>query len=218
MSATSRSVGWSPIRTDSPISARIGCGTTNVIWDTAGRTFTCSATSSGGTNSVSVTIKRDTRAPTATASALPVANSAGWRKGPVSVSFSGADTLSGGVTCDPPVVLSGEGRNQSAAGYCQDAAGNRSAQARARGISIDLTAPGVTLTTPANQSVYRRNQTVRANYSCSDALSGVQSCVGTVANGQPINTSRRVTNATFSVVATDRAGNQTTRTVTYSVQ
>jgi len=96
------------------------------------------------------------------------------------------DAMSDGVTCDPQVVLSGEGAAQSASGRCYDAAGNMSALASAGGISIDKTAPTITVASPNN-------------YSCSDALSGVLSCVGTVKKGK------------LSVNAEDRAGNRARR-------
>jgi hypothetical protein len=48
-----------------------GCGPGSVNTDTAGRTFTCAATSGGGTTTQSVTVKRDTTAPTATYATHP---------------------------------------------------------------------------------------------------------------------------------------------------
>ena len=43
-----------------------GCGAQSVTCDTSGTTFTCQATSEGGTNSQSVTVKRDATEPTLT--------------------------------------------------------------------------------------------------------------------------------------------------------
>ena len=135
----------------------------------------------------------------------------------MTVSFSGTDVMSGGVTCDPQVVLSTDGADQSASGRCYDAAGNESNLATASGISIDKTAPTVLINVPGNGATYIRNQSVFASYSCGDALSGELSCVGTVANSQPINTAKKAKNAKFTVTATDRAGNTKKQTVTYSV-
>jgi len=50
---------------ESPVTSRTGCDSTTVAADTSGATFTCSATSTGGTLERSVTIKRDATAPTA---------------------------------------------------------------------------------------------------------------------------------------------------------
>lgn len=116
-------VDWTVTDSESAISEQSGCDLAIVSADTAGTTFTCSATSDGGTATESVTVKRDATPPSATASAGPPANQQGWRKQNVTVTFSGSDAMSGGVTCDPQVVLSTEGLNQSAAGRCYDAAG-----------------------------------------------------------------------------------------------
>jgi len=179
-------VDWAVTDLESAISTSTGCGTSNVSTDTAGVTYTCSATSAGGTSTESATVKRDATAPSATASAAPPANQYGWRKQNVTVTFSGSDALSGGVTCDPQVVLSSEGAGQSASGRCYDAAGNQSSLATSSGINIDKTNP--TITVGAGNT-----------YSCSDGLSGIASCTGKVNKGK------------LSVVALDKAGNKTNK-------
>jgi len=72
----------------------------------------------------------------------------------------------------------------------------------------DITAPTITLTTPADNDVYIKNQVVNADYSCADEAggSGLASCVGDVPSGDPINTST-VGPHTFTVDAADNAGN-----------
>ncbi len=57
---------------------------------------------------------------------------------------------------------------------------------------------------------------MNANYSCGDATSQVASCTGTVADGAAIDTSATGTKS-FRVTAEDNAGNQSTRTVNYTV-
>jgi len=57
------SVTWNVTDTESAIGSSQGCGPTNVTSDTSAITFTCTATSAGGTSTASVTIKRDTIAP-----------------------------------------------------------------------------------------------------------------------------------------------------------
>jgi hypothetical protein len=64
--------------------------------------------------------------------------------------------------------------------------------------------------------VYVLNQAVAADYSCADGLSGVASCVGTVANGANIDTSS-VGPHSFTATATDAAGNSSSVTHSYSV-
>ena len=60
---SSVSVSWQVTDPESPITSTSGCGATAVTSDTSGVTFTCSATSAGGTSQQSVTIKRDTVLP-----------------------------------------------------------------------------------------------------------------------------------------------------------
>jgi hypothetical protein len=59
---------------------------------------------------------------------------------------------------------------------------------------------------------------VNANYSCSDpdGASDVKTCQGTVANGKPINTTTTGSHS-FTVHASDKAGNTSTKTVHYTV-
>jgi hypothetical protein len=59
-------------------------------------------------------------------------------------------------------------------------------------------------------------QAVAANYTCTDAGSGVATCSGTVANGGSVDTST-VGVHVFSVTATDHAGNSASKSVSYTV-
>lgn len=83
----------------------------------------------------------------------------------------------------------------------------------------DETAPTIDLRSPADGAVYELGQELLADYDCADEEggSGLASCVGDVAGGAPIDTST-VGAHTFSVRATDAAGNETVETVTYSVE
>ncbi len=83
-------------------------------------------------------------------------------------------------------------------------------------------APGplASIAAPANNATYTAGQLVEAIYSCRPGAGGVlksgtSGCSGTVANGQPINTSTG-THA-FSVTATDADGQTATATSTYTV-
>ncbi|MBI2874209.1 MAG: hypothetical protein HYY09_03905 [Firmicutes bacterium] len=60
------SLSWNVTDLESPVTALSGCDPAAVTADTAGATFTCTATSGGGTSTGSVTIKRDTSPPTIT--------------------------------------------------------------------------------------------------------------------------------------------------------
>ena len=82
----------------------------------------------------------------------------------------------------------------------------------------DTDAPQVTLATPADGATYARGQSVVADYACADEAggSGLDSCVGTVADGAAIDTATLGAH-TFSVTATDDAGNDRTVSVGYTV-
>ena len=81
--------------------------------------------------------------------------------------------------------------------------------------SVDTTDPTVDLRTPADGAVFDRDEVVAADYSCDDEAggSGLDTCVGTVADGDPVDT-LTLGSHDFSVIATDHEGN--TRTVTHS--
>ena len=81
----------------------------------------------------------------------------------------------------------------------------------------DLTPPTVTITTPADGAVFTVGQIVLADYACADEAggSGVATCDGPVASGDPIDTS--LGTHTFTVSATDVAGNPGGATSTYLV-
>jgi hypothetical protein len=211
-------VTWSVTDAESAVTASAGCDPTSITTDTAGSTLTCSATSAGGTSSQSVTIKRDSTAPSASAMAVPAANSYGWRNQNVTVTFGGTDALSGGVTCDPAVVLSSEGIGQYGSGRCYDAAGNQSSLVTAGGIKIDKTKPTITITSPTDGATYKPKEQVTAIYSCTDALAGVATCSGNVVSGQPIRLSKKDGEGYFTVNATDEAGNTAEQRVTYYVK
>jgi hypothetical protein len=210
------SLSWT-INSTSAISSQTGCAARSITANTTstGVTYTCTVTNATGTTAKSITIKKDASAPTSTAKLTPAANIAGWRKAATTVTFSGTDAQSGIASCSAAVTL-GQGRGQSASGQCTNGAGLLRSTT-ATGINVDLTAPVVAVTRPANGAVYALNSVVTAQYTCSDALSGLAGCLGTWPNGARISTSTRGTR-TFSVAALDFAGNTTTKTVSYTVQ
>ena len=82
---------------------------------------------------------------------------------------------------------------------------------------VDEIAPTVTITTPAEGAIFTLDQTVAANYICTDAGgSGINTCTGDVPTGTAIDTSTLGAH-TFTVTATDNAGNSTPQTHNYSV-
>jgi hypothetical protein len=82
-------------------------------------------------------------------------------------------------------------------------------------VQLDKTPPTIAIFAPSN-TTYTLNAVVPASYACHDAPSGVATCVGTLPNGANIDTSTLGTR-TFTVNASDVAGNTATATVTYTV-
>jgi DNA-binding beta-propeller fold protein YncE len=81
----------------------------------------------------------------------------------------------------------------------------------------DETAPTVDLRTPADGAQYQLGGAVEADYSCADeGGSGLGSCDGDVADGAALDTATPGAHS-FTVVARDEAGNETTVTHAYTV-
>jgi len=86
-----------------------------------------------------------------------------------------------------------------------DIAGNCATAGPVGSNKIDKKPPTITITAPAG-GAYALNQTVTANYTCSDGGSGVAVCSAPVASGSKIDTSS-VGNKTFTVNTIDNVGN-----------
>ncbi len=64
-------VSWTVTDGESAVASQSGCGPTTITSDTTGTLLTCTATSVGGTNAVSVTIKRDATKPVLSPTVTP---------------------------------------------------------------------------------------------------------------------------------------------------
>ena len=82
---------------------------------------------------------------------------------------------------------------------------------------VDTGLPDVDLKVPADGASFEQGTTVAADFGCEDAGSGIDSCLGTVPDGYPIDTSMAGGPYEFTVTATDNAGNTTAVTHRYSV-
>ncbi len=140
----------------------------------------------------------------------PPPNAAGWNRTDVSAAFFCIDALSGVASCSPSTLVTSEGAHQAVSGGATDLAGNVAIATVA--ISIDKTPPTIapSLNPPANAAGWN-NTNANATFSCSDALSGVQTCeppksLNTEGAGQAISGS-----------ATDLAGNVASTTLTANI-
>jgi hypothetical protein len=82
---------------------------------------------------------------------------------------------------------------------------------------IDKTGPVIAISTPSEGAEYLLRQPVTAAWSASDATSGLATAAGTVASGEPVDTASPGAK-TFTVTATDVAGNTSTATASYFVR
>jgi hypothetical protein len=127
-----------------------------------------------------------------------------------------ADAADAQFSLTTNVAPNGETANAATAGRTvEDAAGNSTTAGPIDAIKVDKLAPAITIEAPT-ASGYPYGQAVVAAYGCDDGGSGVVGCAGPVAAGQQIGTATAGAQ-TFTVTATDRAGNTTSRAVDYTV-
>lgn len=185
-----------------------------VTTETAGQVVTGSATdTAGNVGTDSVTVKLDKTAPVITgAITAGTLTASGWYNGPVTVTFTCSDALSGLATCPDPVVLTANGPN-TANGTATDKAGN-TASASVPGIRIDQEKPTLTSADVNVQGgTYTLGAAPAATCKATDSFSGLASCAVTVTGGTP----NGVGTFTYAATAVDNAGNTTTITGTYRV-
>lgn len=126
----------------------------------------------GNATSSTATVNIDKSAPTITGAPDRAANEAGWYRDPVTVTFEGADALSGIDTVTGPQQL-GEGADQKADGTATDNAGN-SASTSVAGINVDMTAPTLSAAPKSDPNMNDWfNTDVTLEWEASDALSGL---------------------------------------------
>jgi hypothetical protein len=100
----------------------------------------------------------------------------------------------------------------------RDGAGNETTESATIAV-VDETPPTVELRTPVEGASYSVDDEVIADYECADEPggSGLASCVGGVADGAALDTSA-AGSFSFTVTATDSAGNSASTTVNYEVR
>ena len=189
------------------------CEAQSVTADTTGVTFNCSPESAGSSASESVTIKRDSTAPTISGSASPGANANGWNNSDVTVSYvasDGGSGIDGGASDLGDDVLSTEAAGQSASGTAVDKAGN-SSTATVGGINIDKTATTISGSASPEANANGWNNTdVTVSYTASDRLSGIDGGASDLGDDA---LSTEAAGQSTSGTAVDKAGNSSTATV-----
>jgi hypothetical protein len=186
-------------------------------------------TSRGSTNSAAPReFKIDLNPPTVNL-ATPPAGTPSYNVGDViTVAYSCADAFTplacvgsqaNGTTLDTATPTA-TGTTRSVTVTATDPAGRVTTVAHDyKVVSTGVTTPTVTITTPPNGASYVVKQRVNADYACTNVTTG--GCVGSVANGTPIDTNtvtNGVTPRAFTVTGTDALGHVVTKTNNYSVR
>ena len=133
-------------------------------------------------------------------------------------SDSGSSTLSASGT-ESPIVVGAltDGTAYTCAVHATNAIGD-GAESDASSATVAGIAPVVTLTRPADDAIFSLHQLVTADYSCTDdGGAGLATCNGPAADDDPIDTNS-VGAKTFTVSATDQAGNASSLTNDYKVR
>ena len=167
----------------------------------------------GNVGTDAVTVRLDKTKPTITGAVTSGARGDnGWYVGPVTVTFTCSDALSGVATCPDPVTLTANGAN-TATGTATDKAGN-TATATVSGINIDQENPTLTAADVNVQGgTYTLGAVPAASCTARDSFSGLASCTVRVSGGNATG----VGLFTYTATATDKAGNISTLTGTYRV-
>jgi lysophospholipase L1-like esterase len=142
----------------------------------------------------------------------------------IEASFGCTDAGGSGVASCTGTAANGEQIDTSTVGTksftvtAVDGAGNVTTEVRSYEV-IDVTPPEIDLRNPASGATFEHREVDPADYSCSDEPggSGLATCDGTVADGDPIPTDE-LGDHDFTVDATDSAGNEASLTRTYTVR
>jgi hypothetical protein len=153
---------WSVVDSESSVTTQVGCGPQTVSTDTAGMTFTCQATSAGGTASRSITIKRDAIAPVLnpTVSPNPV-----FLNGAVTASPGASDSTSGLASASCAPVTTSSAGSFTVACTATDNAGNVANASTNYVVRYQF----LGFLSPLPQESYRVGSTIRVKFRLADA-------------------------------------------------
>jgi WD40 repeat protein len=172
----------------------------------------------------SLTVRIDKISPLIEASRSPSPNEYGWNNADVTVSFHCSDSLSGVASCTSTQQITHEGKGQSVTGVAVDKADNH-AETSVENINIDKTKPNVSVS--PYSPLIREGETIRLTIEASDSGSGIayvmadDSSSGRISLGRDgdrwTGSLRPSQSGRITITVTDRAGNVTPRSVSYTV-
>jgi hypothetical protein len=146
----------------------------------------------------------DTTPPVVTPTVTGTLGTNGWYRSDVSVTWTATDAESA-ITSTPCLLTTVTVDTAGLVVSCTATSAGGTSTASVT-IKRDKTLPSASITTPANGASYTQGQVVTASFACSDSLSGVAQCTGTVPNSTAIDTATAGPK-TFTVTPTDLAGN-----------
>lgn len=186
--------------------------------ETTGHDFTGSCTNAAGLSTVSdaLTVKLDTTGPSASLSPSGMLGLNDWFTFDVTISTSGLDAVSDGVTCSPDQQQTSETAGTTFNGFCANAAG-LTTNATPLTVKLDKTGPAATLSvttgTLSTNGWYTSDATVHVDGSddvsnpvtCSDDQTLSTDTGGTDVNGSCTNNAGLTTNAAALNVKLDKS-------------
>lgn len=171
-----------------------------------------------GTQISTMTTLNVPKPPVIFGSILQKPNQYGWFNSDVTIHFDAYDPDPAYeiIKMTPDIVLTTEGIDQRVWGQALSSSGFLS-RTSVSGINIDKTAPEINVSSPLDGAEYILNQDVKVEFSFCDTLSGIEKTEASVESGASIDTSS-VGVKTIEINAVDKAGNVTTKTITYYVK
>jgi hypothetical protein len=205
-------VTWTVRDPESGIASSTGCANSTVTQNTAGTTFTCSATNGSGLAAEkSVTVKRDANHPAVSPVVVGTLGSNGWYTSDVEVTWSVTNAGPSGASACPASSLT---QDSPASSYsCTSTTGAGLTGSGATTIKRDATRPAIGYS--GNVGTYTVDQTVGITCSAGDAMSGLASSTCATVGGAAYSFNLGAN--TFSATATDRAGNMNSASTTFTV-
>lgn len=177
---------WTVSDPNSTITSTSGCEPAiRIDGPNTGTTKTCSATSDGGTTTVTTkTLKIDADPPTGVSPSARATDANGWYNHAVTITWGGSDVTSGIASCDVVTYSGPDSGSVSRSGTCTDKAGNASASVPF-GFKYDATAPVSVAASAARGPDHAGwyNRPVALSWTGADAMSGIASCTSLTYSG-----------------------------------
>lgn len=159
---------------------------------------------------------RDITPPEITPTVAGIVGNDGWYVSDVTITWTVTDPeseVTSSAGCEPSTLAADTGGTTREC-TATSAGGTASASVT---VKRDATPPSVTIAAPADGAIYPVGAAVTASWSASDATSGIATVAATSEDGAALDTGTPGAKS-YTVTATDAAGNRRSVTQTYTVQ